>query len=136
MHPAFTSQIGSKLGDWAAMRWVAQPQVQAAPVRGALFLGCFLASLQALDGIFTSIGINRYGLAIEGNPLLRTVMEQFGHIPTLAILKFLAILIVVFLTIVSFRRRWVMRAMGAVSFIYLFMAILPWAYILFVNSDI
>ena len=136
MRRAFADLGGLKVGEWAAMRWVSDDQVQAAPVKGALFIGCCLALFQALDGIFTSVGISRYGLAIEGNPLLRSIMEQFGHVPTLALLKIAAICVVAFLTVVSFRLHWVKRAMSAVTLVYLFMAIIPWAYILFFKSSI
>ena len=107
------------------------PLVQA---RGAIAIGCFLALLQLLDGVLTSIGISRYGLSVEGNPFLRNIMEQWGHIPTLALLKISAILVIVFLTVVSYRLTWVKNAMGAVSFIYLLLAIVPWTYILFFKT--
>jgi hypothetical protein len=60
-------------------------------------------------------------------------MLEFGHIQTLAVLKATAILVIIILTVVSFRLHWVQKALGAVSFIYLALAIVPWAYILFVR---
>lgn len=101
------------------------------PARNVLMLGVLLALLQAADGILTSVGINRFGITIEGNPFLRSLMEEFGHIPTLALVKLLAIIVVVSLTIIANRLPWVKSAMGAVTCIYLFAAILPWTYILF-----
>lgn len=96
-----------------------------------LLLGFFLASLQAADGVLTSIGVTRFGTSIEGNPVLRQLMEHFGHIPTLAILKLIAIIIVLSLTYLAQRRPWVHNAMGALTCVYLVAAILPWTYILF-----
>jgi hypothetical protein len=105
----------------------------ARTVRGALFLGFILAALQILDGIVTSIGISRFGVAMEGNPLLRTLMTEFGHIPALAFVKLLALFVVVFLTVNARRMPWVRNALGIVTLIYIFAAILPWIYILFID---
>lgn len=133
LHPAESNFVMEGAMGWARTDVAV---VDSVPAKGAIFTGCFLASLQALDGIFTSIGINRYGLGIEGNPLLRVVMEEFGHIPTLAFLKLLAILIIVLLTVISARMPWVKGAMGAVSLVYLVAAIVPWTYILFVKDTL
>lgn len=99
----------------------------------AIGIGSFLVLLQAIDAVLTSIGIGRYGVSVEANPLLRHFMLEFGHIQTLAVLKATAILVIIILTVVSFRLHWVQKALGAVSFIYLALAIVPWAYILFVR---
>lgn len=101
--------------------------------RQALYVGAVLSILQALDGLLTGIGIERLGLSAEGNPLLRSMMIQYGHIPTLAIVKALSIMIVILLTIYAQERRWVFKALSAISAIYLFVAIAPWTYVLFIN---
>ena len=77
------------------------------------------------------MGIDRFGLSVEGNPFLREIMAQFGHVPTLAVIKSGAIMLVVLLTFLTNRLPWVKNAMGAVSFIYLLGAVLPWGYLLF-----
>ena len=99
-----------------------------------LLLGFFLAALQAVDGVLTSIGVTRFGTSIEGNPMLRQLMENFGHIPTLAILKLIAIIIVLSLTYLAQRRPWVHNAIGALTCVYLVAAIIPWTYILFIKG--
>ncbi len=99
----------------------------------AVFLGALLIFLQTADGILTSVGISRFGLAAEGNPLLRHLMAEFGHVWTLAILKLVAILIVVALVRTAQRLPWINGAIGAVSCIYIFAAIVPWTYILFIR---
>ena len=96
-----------------------------------VLIGTFLVFLQVLDGIFTSIGIMRFGLSVEGNPLLRALMEEFGHVPTLAASKIIAMCVILGLTCVAQRLAWVRNAMGAVTCVYLFAAVLPWTYILF-----
>ena len=106
------------------------------PTTQVLYVGLLLIALQTADGILTGIGINRFGIGVEGNPILRAMMHEFGHVPALASMKLLAIFIVLFLTILTKRLPWVKGAMGAVSCIYVFAAIIPWAYILFVKPYI
>lgn len=96
----------------------------------ALVAGSILIFLQALDGILTSIGISRWGVSVEGNPLLRKLMIEFGHVPTLGVVKFLAICFVLFLCRHSVRLPWVNRAIRALSCYYVLMAIIPWIYLL------
>ena len=108
----------------------------ALPAKGAVVAGIVLSLLQAADGILTSMGINRFGMSMEGNPLLRTVMEHFGHIPTLAVLKTIAIFVIFGLIFASAKIPWVKSALGAVSFVYFFAAILPWTYILFFKTTL
>lgn len=101
------------------------------PGREALFLGFLLILLQTADGILTSMGVSRFGLSVEGNPLLRLLMEEVGHVPALALLKLSAVVVVVGLVFLTSRLPWIRSALGAVSCIYLFAAIIPWTYILF-----
>lgn len=106
------------------------------PASQALIVGSILIILQALDGILTGMGVERFGLHMEGNPFLRLLMAEFGHVPTLAALKFVAISIVVLLTIMVKRVPWVENAMSAISCLYILVAILPWTYILFIKPYI
>ncbi|MBL7662572.1 hypothetical protein JNK13_07460 [bacterium] len=100
----------------------------------ALTLGFCLATLQALDGILTSIGVSRFGLRAEANPILRALMEQFGHIPTLTVVKTGAIVIVIALTIMAHKLPWLKSAMGALACFYILAAVAPWTYILLYKS--
>lgn len=99
----------------------------------AFALGMFLCILQAADGLLTSVGMARFGTAMEGNPLLRHLMEQLGHVQALTLVKMLAILMVVGMTLQARRLPWIQQAMGALSCIYVFAAIMPWTYILFIK---
>lgn len=104
--------------------------------RKTMFVAVLLIFLQALDGILTSVGVSRFGIAAEGNPILRHLMLEFGHLPILGAVKFLAILFIIGLSYYAQRLVWVHRAMGAISCIYIFTAILPWTYILFFHGRI
>lgn len=85
------------------------------------------------DGYLTMVGVSRFGTGVEGNPLLRHLMEQFGHVEILTIVKVLSIMLVGTLTMYAQRQLWVRNAMGAVSVIYIVAAIVPWTYILFIK---
>lgn len=104
------------------------------PASRAFVLGFLLIMLQLLDGLLTSLGVIRFGTGAEGNPFLRHLMVEFGHLPTIAVCKFLAILIVITLTLLARNRPWVQKAMGVVSCFYLVGAIIPWTVILFLGS--
>lgn len=103
------------------------------PCRTTMFFGGVLCALQALDGIFTAMGISQFGTEMEGNAFLRHLMEEFGHVPTLAVMKLLAMLVVVFVTMAARKVRWAKGALLTLSCVYLCAAIIPWTYILFIN---
>ena len=107
---------------------------ELADARRAMVVGFSLALLQALDGVLTSMGVSRFGTGAEGNPILRFLMEEFGQLPILGIVKTIAIFFVLALSIYARRLAWVRNAMGAISAIYLFTAIIPWTYILFIQT--
>jgi uncharacterized membrane protein len=107
------------------------PQIPTVKKNDAIALGVVLALFQVFDGVLTSVGISRYGTAFEGNPIIRVLMEEFGHVAALGVVKSIAVLIVVALTYFAGKLPWVKKAMGAVTCIYLFAAIIPWTYILF-----
>ncbi len=102
----------------------------------ALVLGVLLCILQAADGFLTSLGISKFGISAEGNPLIRHLMYELGHIQALGLVKISAIFVVVALTVFARKMPWVNQAMGAISFLYIFAAIVPWTYILFVKPYI
>jgi len=96
----------------------------------ALLIGLFLSILQIVDAILTLNGIQLFGIKMEGNPLLRNMMYEFGYIETLAMVKAVTILAVMQLALLSHRIKWVRAALGTVSFVYLFAAVFPWTAIL------
>lgn len=116
-----------------AIDYLASPVSSLLPARSVIEIGVLLMLFQAFDGVLTTIGINRFGIAAEGNPFLRQLMSEFGHIPTLTILKAAAIFIVLALTLIAARLPWVKNAMGALTCLYFFTAIVPWTYILFIK---
>ena len=102
----------------------------------ALTLGVILCIMQALDGILTTIGVSRFGLEVEANPLIRGLMESYGEIFALALVKSLSIVAICVLVFLAHRVSWISKAMGYVAALYLFVAILPWTYLLFFKQII
>lgn len=103
------------------------------PSRDFIFFGIFLGSLQIFDGFLTSLGMNKFGLHAEGNPFLRSIFYKFGPENTMLVVKSLAIIAVIFLTVLAKKIRWIKDLIGALSCIYLFAAILPWIYFIFIK---
>jgi serine/threonine protein kinase len=104
------------------------------PSRDFIYFGCFLASLQVADGYLTSLGTKRFGISAEGNPLLRNMMENIHPDQALLSAKLLAISIVIILTLIAKKSRWVKDLIGTLSCIYLFAAIIPWCYLLYFKT--
>ena len=103
------------------------------PSRDFLFFGIFLASLQIFDGVLTSMGLDRFGMHAEGNPMMRHLMEYVGPHQALLTVKILAIIFVAVLTVLAKRLSWIKDLIGVLSCIYLFAAVIPWVYLLFVK---
>jgi uncharacterized membrane protein len=62
----------------AATWTAAPPPTVERSLFGDFVLLAFLIA-QSLDGVFTYVGVITYGLDIEANPLLATLMASFGH---------------------------------------------------------
>ena len=103
--------------------------------KDTVWLGAVLIAFQGMDGFLTAIGINRFGTAAEGNPLLRIMMEHFGHIQVLTMVKIAAVALVIIMTLLANRLPWIRHAMFGVCGLYLFAAIIPWTYILFIQNS-
>ena len=106
------------------------------PTLDFLFLGIFLVSLNVFDGVLTSMGVGRFGIESEGNVFLRNLMFEYGPDLVLSIGKAFAIFLVLLLTILARKSKHVKNLIGALSCIYLFAAILPWLFILFVRDSL
>ena len=100
------------------------------PSRDFIYLGVFLASLQVFDGVLTSMGLTQLGMHAEANPLLRFLMHHLGPTSALLVVKGTAVFVVLMLTILARKTRWIKDLIAALSCLYLFAAILPWLYIL------
>jgi hypothetical protein len=81
---------------------------------------------QALDGVFTYVGLTVYGPSIEANPLLGWLMHAFGPGPALAGAKLTAAGLGIVLHLVA-----VHRAVALLTVLYAGAAILPWTHLLF-----
>lgn len=93
-------------------------------------LGALLVMIQILDGCLTFIGIQIFGIQVEGNLLLQNAMHQFGPVATLALTKGTISIICLCLISISKKIPWTKNGLILVSSIYLICAIFPWAYII------
>lgn len=91
---------------------------------GNLVIVLFLIA-QALDGIFTYLGIRAFGLS-EGNPLIAYSFRHAGVGPGLTAAKMLAVGCSMLLHLFGLH-----RTLGVLTLLYLSLAILPWSYLIF-----
>ncbi len=98
--------------------------------RKAFILGSILLVCQILDGILTYLGLALLGISMEANTFLRELMHAYGKAPALFATKFMAIALVVLLTMYAHRRRWIRPIIAILIGIYVFLAVLPWTYII------
>jgi uncharacterized membrane protein len=107
----------------------ALPKVWKAPIErsrfGDVVLVIFLLA-QCFDGVLTYVGVVTYGVSIEANPLITTLMAHLGHGTALMTAKVTAGLLGIALHL-----RNVHGAVAALACFYVTVAILPWMAILF-----
>ena len=88
----------------------------------ALPLLALFVSIQIADAFLTAVGIARFGVAAEGNPLLALHIAHLGPAAALSIAKGVAVVGAVVLYRYT---RYLMLALLTVM--YVFAAIVPWA---------
>jgi hypothetical protein len=81
---------------------------------------------QCFDGVFTYVGVLTFGLSIEANPLIATLMGIFGHGVALTGAKMLAAALGICLHL-----RQIHGAVAVLAGFYILVAIVPWVMILF-----
>jgi len=114
------------LGTSVPASWApSAPKAVTRSLFGDFVLIAFLLA-QCFDGVFTYIGVITYGLGIEANPLLATLMGAFGHGATLTGAKLLAAALGIALHL-----RQVHAAVAVLTVFYFVVAIFPWIMILF-----
>ena len=107
----------------------ALPKVWNPPARrarlGDLALVLFLVA-QVCDGVLTYVGVTTFGIGIEANPLIATLIGYFGAGAALTTAKGIAALLGIALHL-----RGVHTAVALLTAFYFIVAILPWMAILF-----
>jgi hypothetical protein len=93
-------------------------------------LGFIVAVLQVADGVLTGVGMAHFGLHMEGNIILRTLMHHLGYVPALLLVKTIAVGVVASLCIHGWRVRWLKHALRGIIALYLFVAVIPWVVLL------
>ncbi|MBX7144418.1 MAG: DUF5658 family protein [Oligoflexia bacterium] len=95
-----------------------------------LLLGLILAALQVMDGVLTAVGVIHLGVHVEGNVIIRTLMEQIGAIPALLIIKGVALAVIVGICGMAAHVKWLTLAMRAIIVIYVGAAVIPWSVVI------
>ena len=100
------------------------PKVWKTPLRRSRFgdaaIVAFLLA-QILDGIFTYVGVNTFGLGVEANPLIAGLMASFGQGAALLGAKSVAGALGVCLHL-----RKIHAAVALLAGFYMAVAIVPW----------
>lgn len=94
---------------------------------GDLSLVLFLVA-QASDGVLTYVGVNVYGLHMEGNPIIAWLMTTLGQVPALAAAKVTAGIFGIALHMSA-----VHKAVALLAAFYVVVAICPWVALLFLH---
>jgi hypothetical protein len=94
----------------------------------ALALLALFASVQIADAWLTAVGISRFGLGAEANPMLALPILLFGPVAALTVAKGAAVAGAVVLYRLS---RHFLLAM--LTLMYMFVAIAPWAWALVIS---
>jgi hypothetical protein len=81
-----------------------------------------------MDGVLTGVGMERFGLEMEANPLLRSLMERFGVAPALFLAKGMVILMMVhMLRNLDYYKGWTgFCGLVMLNLFYTFKAVIPW----------
>ena len=108
----------------------AKPQTLLSRRGNIPVIAAVLVTLQVLDGLLTYTGMQTFGLAAEGNPLLRSLMNTLGILPGIALVKLCCIGTVLALSAQAHRISWLPAALTCVAGIYAVAAIVPWSWLL------
>jgi len=92
---------------------------------GDLALGAFLLT-QVLDGLYTYVGVDAFGIRVEANPVIAALMTHLGHGPGLLSAKIIAGGLGVCLYL-----RHIHSMLALLAGFYATAAIVPWTAILF-----
>ena len=115
--------LRSDLGVSGFLRRTSTP---AAPIqfRGVAVLAIFVG-VQILDAMLTWNGLERWGTAAEGNPILSFYISFFGAAPTLGVAKGLAMCGG---GLLCFKSRYVI--LSILTVVYIIGAVVPWLWLL------
>lgn len=95
-----------------------------------LFLITLAVTVQILDGMLTSFGVSVFGPGIEGNPIIRNLILNFGCTTALCSVKLFAASASIIVCVGTIKRKWAGLALRGLILIYIFLAIIPWTAIL------
>jgi hypothetical protein len=98
--------------------------------KAELVLVAFVA-VQVLDGIMSYIGVHTFGSWIEANPVVAWYASTFGPAVAFTAVKLFAIGLGIMLYLMSRH-----RTVAALTLFYLAFAVVPWAHVLGLYSNV
>jgi hypothetical protein len=104
-----------------ALRNLAAGTLPDSQTRGVAIVALFVA-IQAGDLALTLTGLSRFGIGIEGNPLLTASMRMCGVGVTLLTAKTIAVMLATVLSAVRAH-----LALALLTVLYVFGALVPWS---------
>ena len=111
----------------AQIQWLAGLQLPKSQTRALALLALFV-SVQIADACLTAFGIDRFGVAAEANPMLALPVILLGPAAALTIAKGVAVGGAVVLYRLSRH-----LLLATLTVMYLFVAIVPWAWALSIS---
>lgn len=93
-------------------------------------IGLILSLIQIVDGLLTLVGVKHFGSDIEGNPIVKNLIDSMGAVPALGLTKLFAIFVIIALCSLYRTVPWIGRALKSVMVVYLVAAIIPWSYLI------
>jgi hypothetical protein len=97
---------------------------------------CLFVFLQLADLILISIGVYRFGIEIEANPLIRNLMGHVGVLPSLASVKLISIFsgyVAYALASETLSARYALFISTITVAVF---AVIPWTFILILTSGL
>ena len=91
--------------------------------------------LQIFDGILTYLGVKRFGIDGEGNPLIHMLMLNVGVVLALVLVKSFAITSLIAVNSKVESNTILKRGLKLSIWFYLLFAILPWSIILYITEN-
>jgi uncharacterized membrane protein len=91
-----------------------------------LFWAICVCAAQFLDGFLTYCGMTKFGIAAEGNALVRFLMDYMGVAEALITVKLFSVYVVVFLCLRDVSQNFLRIAFKSISIFYFVFAICPW----------
>lgn len=119
---------------WRYYNKLANFIIKISTKRHLAFISLILIIFQIADGILTTIGVNTFGIGVEGNHILQSYMHMYPAPLVLFFIKTLSILVISVVWRLAIKENCISLVLPLfylVLSVYLWGAIIPWLILLF-----